>query len=258
MLAMRKIFLFILIFSATVGCAANATSTVTPPIAPSPTPEPIVVAVSPVLGNFWGEILRACAWGQPQTLLLTEEAASLYPDVSNADLTLWWGNPNDYPLLSEPGVFATSLGEESLVIIVHQDNPLTSLTAQNLQDIYSAQVQTWRQVTAQNALGEIQVWIYPNAHPLRHAFDQVILPQENLTSYAHLAPSPEAMLEAVRENPSAIGYVPRQFLIAGTNVKEIPLQPRSEGFRQPILGIAAEEPGGNLAELLLCLQINFP
>lgn len=253
-MTMRKIFLAIFILSSAIGCTTNATSTP----APSPTPEPITVAVSPVLGNFWEEILHACAWGQPQTLLVIEEAPSLYPDVAKVDLTLWWGIPNEYPHLREPGAAVFSLGAESIAIVIHEENPLTSLSVQDLQKIYNARVETWRQVSEKNALGEIQVWTYPYAHPLRNAFDLTVLPPENLTSYARLAPSPEAMLEAIQENPSAIGYIPNHFFFKDSEVKKIPLQPQPAGFRQLILGITTEEPEGNMAALLHCLQTNFP
>lgn len=247
------------------GCAARPNPT--PNAAPMPTPEPISVALSPVVGESGRYILRTCAWGLPQIVLLTEEAPSLYPDVSGVDLTLWWGIPNEYPALSEPGLVAVPLGEESVSLVVHIDNPISTLNIQDLRAIYTAQVRDWAEISSKdlpdaNAQGEIQVWAYPSAHPLRHVFDQAILPHAGLTAYAQLAPSPTAMLQAIQENPAAIGYLPGSFPLTGTRVKKIPLQPEAEGvqsqLRLPILGILPGEPEGNLASLVHCLQSNWP
>jgi len=247
---MRNLLLTILLFCLLAGCSIP-----TPTPAPNPTLEPIRVAISPVVGESGKYILHTCAWGFPSIVLFTEEESFLSPSV-DVDLTLWWGNPNDYPTLNKPGVVAVPLGTESISIIVHQDNPITTFNAQDLYGIYTAQVRDWAEVSSENIQGEIQAWTYPNAHPLRQVFDPAIIPQNELTSHAQLAPSPTAMLEAIQDNPGAVGYVPSDFPVP--EAKKISFQPQLEGFRQPILGITTGNPEGNLAALLYCLQNNFP
>ena len=252
-MTIRILIPVILILSILSGCAATSG----PVSTPTPTPEPITVVISPVVGESGRFILRTCAWGLPSTVLLTEEASYLSLSA-DADLTLWWGNPNADPIFNDPAVVAVPLGMESISIVVHPSNPLSTLNAQDLQDIYNAQVRDWAEISGKAAQGEIQVWAYPSAHPLRLVFDQALLPQKQLTPHVRLAPSPEAMLEAIQEDPAAIGYLPSSFPITGTRVKKIPLQPQPEGLQQPILGIVTAEPEGNLAALLRCLQTNFP
>lgn len=266
-LSSRSLYVFA-IYCALLGTTAlgmifvsSYASPPTPTAAPSPTPDAIFVAISPVVGESGRQILRTCAWGLPKIVLQTKETVALFPDPSDADLTLWWGIPNEYPALSEPDVTAVTLGAESVSLIVHQANPINALNAKQVKEIYTAHIRGWDEISESNELGEIQTLAYPATHPLRSVFDNIITPQSRLSPYALLAPSPSAVLEVVQENPAAIGYLPSSFPVTG--VKKIPLQAapggvQQENLEQPILGVFRGELKDGLAAMTHCLQTNFP
>jgi hypothetical protein len=68
-----------------------------------------------------------------------------------------------------------------------------------------------------------------------------------------LAPSPIAMLQAIREDPQAIGFIPRRALDSSVKTLEIPDVPL-EILTHPILVLTPAEPTGALKSILLCLQ----
>jgi hypothetical protein len=67
------------------------------------------------------------------------------------------------------------------------------------------------------------------------------------------APDPQAVLEAVGENPAALGFLPRRSLSDG--VKEIEIQDLEPGaLRRPVLALTKSEPEGPINRWLGCLQ----
>jgi hypothetical protein len=73
---------------------------------------------------------------------------------------------------------------------------------------------------------------------------------------AYLVPDPEAMVEAVRADPGAIGYLPASWL-TNTAVRSITLETEVlHALLQPILVISHHEPQGLERILISCLQAN--
>ena len=77
--------------------------------------------------------------------------------------------------------------------------------------------------------------------------------EQRFSRLAHIAASPQAMLEAVNQTPGAIGFLPRSWISQG--VAAIQLGPDlQKSTRKPLLALTKKEPEAGLQALLACLQ----
>jgi phosphate transport system substrate-binding protein len=180
--------------------------------------------------------------------LYVDEVSATSLDFRSVDLAFRIGN--------EVGsYFAAPVGYEQIVVIVNADNPLSRLSIDQLQVLFTGQLTQWDVLGGSQQMA--QVWSYPEGDDVRQVFDDAILGGQRLTTFAQLAPDPQAMLEAVSDDPAAIGYLPERWLKDGLNpnVRVLPLaQTLADSLRQPILALAVTEPEGITRTLLLCLQ----
>jgi DNA-binding transcriptional LysR family regulator len=205
---------------------------------------PLTVAFTPSLQPI-SIALNACVADFPQMALLVEEIPA--PSIQNqsSDLKIWLGDPPDHDW------FATPLAWEQIVIIVHPSNPLTSMSGENLSDLFTGRIKRWSELGGDE--GEVVVWIYPKGDEIRQIFETNIMNGNQFSSQALLAPDPEAMLEAVAKDPVAIGFLPDAWITP--QVKSIQVIPDlSNRLRQPVLALTAGEPHGLVRSYLLCLQ----
>ncbi|MBI2845374.1 MAG: phosphate ABC transporter substrate-binding protein [Chloroflexi bacterium] len=100
---------------------------------------------------------------------------------------------------------ATLLAWDSLAIIVHPDNPVNSLTLDQIRSIFSGSTLSW--IDAGGGEGQIQVVTREEGSGSRAAFQTLVLTSgERITSLAIVLPSDQAVGEYIARNPSAIGY----------------------------------------------------
>lgn len=223
------------------------------PAAPAPTPQatpqPLWVSYSPALRPLQAA-LHVCALEDERIALFVEEVPA--SAGAKGELRLWWGAP-------PAGKHAYQLGWDELVAVVHPENPLEKLDIQVLEQIMSGVTNSWEGIAqlegVQNAWagGEIQVWTYPSGDELRQVFDQALSGREIVYSFAWLAPDPQAMREAVANEPSAVGYLPASWL--DSSVKALKIEPSApEGLRQPLLLLSDGEPQAAPRAFAACLQ----
>ena len=101
-----------------------------------------------------------------------------------------------------PVPFAVAI--DAIVPIVHPANKVSNLTTQQLQDIYTGKVTSWKQVGGEDkpivvvgrdtSSGTFEVW------------EEKILKKEKVTPKAQVVASSGAMLQTVAKNKYAIGY----------------------------------------------------
>lgn len=224
--------LFLLAFILVSGCSAP------PPQPTAPTLTPLRIAITPALRSLYQPI-QTCAMLQPDTALLVDTTPAQALDLSLVDLAFRLGEP------SQTVEFSAPLAWEDLVVILHPENSIRSLGQEELLALFEGRVLNWDQIGGTSM--EAQVWAALEGSEPRQLFDRYVLSNRNLSPDAKLAPSPEAMLQAVAADPAAIGYLPRA--AATSEVRTIDL-----GVSQPILALAAEEPKGTALTLLVCLQ----
>lgn len=238
-----RAFLFVAAFTLGLltGCQPGLT------VQPIPSPQPIVVQVSPAL-VILQPLMKECAVSQGSTGLVLIETPAQAFDLESADIGLRWS------LSADAGTYAAQIGIDELVVIVSFKNPLSEISLMDLQAIYTGRRTAWPGPTAE---GEIQPWVYPAGDDAQEVFNAII-PQKDTqaTRFVYTAPNPQTMLDAVAANPNAVGFVPRRWL--NEKVKEIRVSGVSaESMRAPILALSQSEPTGLTRDWLLCLQASL-
>jgi undecaprenyl-diphosphatase len=221
------------------------------PQPPLPTPQVFRLEITPAL-DWLDETLQQCATRNNIGLDFHRMSADNF-DPGASDFSLRWGAPESI------SGYSAVLGYDEWTIIVNPLNPLTSLTQSQLGGIYSGQVTLWSDLLPLDcpdcpALeGEIHAWMYPPGDDSLEILENEILRQPVTAPLVTLAPSPIAMLQAIREDPQALGFIPRRALDASVKTLEIPDVPL-EILTHPILVLTSAEPAGTMKSMLLCLQ----
>ncbi len=158
---------------------------------------------------------------------------------SNIDLFVRFGLEPDWP---GP---AYLLGEATLVLALHPDNPLRNLTEAEIRQIFSGAVENW------SALGgdplAIQPWTLGDGGDLQGLIAAEVLAGQLPRPETRLAASVEQMIEAIGADPAATAILPAAWLPADYN--SIPLT-----ARLPLFAHSRAEPQGAAAAWLACLQ----
>jgi hypothetical protein len=194
---------------------------------------------------------QTCAREQPQTVLFTQELPASSLSSTSAGLVFRLGEPD------EDLSYAVQVAQETLTVIVNADNPLESLTAEELRRIFSGEIKNWDEIGEFDA--NIQVWVYSKGDEITRIVDQTLLFGQNRSTEALLAADPAAMISGVESAPGATGIVPSAWLKQEPQdkmqVKTVRLERAlSISFRQPVLAITPGEPQGTERDFLSCLQ----
>ena len=102
------------------------------------------------------------------------------------------------------GLKETILAIDGIAIIVHNDNPVTDLTLQQIAAIFKGEITNWSEVGGKD--GEIVCIGREESSGTRDGFES-ITDTEGACKYRQELTSNGAVLTAVAENPNAIGYV---------------------------------------------------
>lgn len=212
----------------------------------APTPPPPItvrVAATDLTAPLLSDLMAAYAGANPGVTL----SPTVVPlSTLNSDLA---AGRADLALVARPDakLFATPLGYVSLAIVVNPANALASLSAAQAPTIFAGRVTDWAQVGGSS--GKIQVVSREDASDAARAFGVSALSGTLPTPNALVAPSWEAMREAVSQNPNAIGYLPLPELDA--TVKPVSVDAE---WRALIVAVAAREPTGPARDFLAWAQ----
>lgn len=105
---------------------------------------------------------------------------------------------------TDAGLTGTILALDGIAVVVNPENPVSELTGEQLLDIYTAAIQNWADVGGGDA--PISAVGREAGSGTREGFETAAGVNEN-AAYAQELTSTGAVLEAVRTNPNAIGYV---------------------------------------------------
>lgn len=213
---------------------------------PAPTLAPIFVRYTPALRPL-ETALQTCAGRIPEMALFSEELpAGHLPGIPKPGaIHLRLGEP------TEPIAYAAVLGEIQAAFIVHPDNPLPSLSDEEVAALFIGPEAGWESVGGPDA--PVHPYIFPAGDEIRELVDASLLEGAEISPLAGIAASPEHMLQLVAEDPNAIGYLPGNWLTE--EVKTLPIENTgSAGLRLPVLALTPREPEGLTASLLSCLQ----
>ncbi len=230
------------------GCTpAPANSTGRPPF------EIIEMQITPAL-EHWLPAVASCADGLPNFGVYTQVLARNQLELQEADLILRLGQRMD----SDP--HAAIMGYENLVVFTGDIVPVDTISLVSLQSIFTGEITNWEDVpeVIQDGLvinQEILTLAYPKNHELRVLFMRIFLDEQTIQSFPQIFSTINALEIILAENPYAIGFGLQSQLPDNGKLLEI-TDENVLPIQQYVLAITAQEPEGNLEQLLLCLQSN--
>jgi len=220
------------------ACTTPSTATI------PPSPAVLNVAYSPYLARIQ-DALHTCAVQLPQSAIFFDQVPGAEQNFTNPDLVIWWGDPP--PELD----FAFPLNEDQLVVILNPENPKQALNQAELISLFSGRIERWTEIGTLDE--QVKLWIFPENNLLSESFRKEVLDQGNFSRLASIAPSPQAMLEAVGAHPGAIGFLPRSWL--SSDVQPVQIDPDLQlAVQKPLLALTHDEPRAGLNDLVACLQ----
>jgi DNA-binding transcriptional LysR family regulator len=253
----RKTLLALLTALLVTACSNSFQSQTTPTADPDPLSAKIEYIAATQAVSIWTresltDFQQATGWTDFQLEFVAAEAPQRLLEEQDYALFIIAGLPPD-------GWFATPLGKDAIAVIVHPSNPVRDLDPNALGEIFTGRVQTWEDLAGRG--GFIQPVIPLEGDELRHQFERIYL-QGSYHLGSRLAPTPQAMLEIVAENPDAIGFVPLHTLdssvkalsIEGIRASDRSVSDGSYPLVFPILATAPEEPHGMLRSWLEWIQ----
>lgn len=152
-------------------------------------------------------------------------------------------------------LWTSGFAYESLVIVVHPDNPIANVTLIELRDIFQGRTFDW---TPFGGAGEVIPVSREENSIARRLFEERVMAGRAVTRNAMLKSSAQAVVDFVARTPGAIGYAPISQV--SDRVKVISLEgvipnPTTAangqyGLSSPLYLIARTEPQGDLRELV--------
>lgn len=144
----------------------------------------------------------------------TDEDVAAGADVeTGADPLIQMATPNANPATTidkgEETLQRAPIGIDGIAVVVHDDNPTTDLTAQQLQDLYSGRILDWRELDGFE--GEVRLVSREDGSGTRRAFESRVMGDKDVSLTAVVMPTSRDVIDYVSKNPFAIGYVSSAF-----------------------------------------------
>lgn len=107
---------------------------------------------------------------------------------------------------SEKDLIPTIIAYDAIVLVVHPTNPMTNITLQQIQGIFSYQIRDWSEIDP-NITGEITMITREEGSGTRGAFEELAMHQVEIAPRCLVQDSTGAVREIVADDPHAIGYI---------------------------------------------------
>ena len=223
-----------------------------PPVLPTPFPE---IVTTPEL-EAWttAQILTFRATKEDEAFgfgLQTMGLPAALDSTENGEMTLLVTAaepPEDW--------FATPLGPDPVVIIIHPDNPIQDLSTDQARDIFSGRSENWQDHSGPDLV--IQPVIPLEDAETRSFLQRHLLEDQRFASTALIGPTPIAVIELVQTNIGGIGMLPLSAVDNGGSLLTIDGYDPEQDDRYPwnleLLGTSPSEPTGEIREWLAWLQ----
>jgi hypothetical protein len=202
---------------------------------PSPVAETITIQYTPA-AEPWLAALYYCAGS---TVVTADPRAADFLDPQATDLVIRLGQPGS--LAST----AYKIGSEDILVIINRQNPINTLTPDQVRGLFGGQIPTWKEINGSNAA--VQVWAFGSGEDVEQLFVQKALGGSPVTSMARLATGPGEMLQAIGNDVNAVGLLTRHWKTG--NVVDV-----FTVATVPVLALSAKEPREAVQGILACLQ----
>ncbi len=112
------------------------------------------------------------------------------------------------------------VARDGIAVVVNPSNPVTTLTLEQLDKIYTGQYDNWKQVGGQDA--QIVVLSRESSSGTYVFFQEHVLKKKDYTPNARLMPATSAIIQSVAADAQSIGYVGLGYAVeAGDKVRMI-------------------------------------
>jgi len=157
---------------------------------------------------------------QPYAEILAEEFALIYPEGkidiqgggSSSGITAAETGTADIGMSSrllkesEKNFWVIEIAKDGLAVVLNRQNPIDSLTLEQVCDIYSAKTVNWRELGGQNA--KIHVIAREEGSGTRSAFEDLVMGKDRrITPRAIVQDSNGAVRQLVSDDPNSIGFI---------------------------------------------------
>jgi phosphate transport system substrate-binding protein len=109
------------------------------------------------------------------------------------------------------------IGTDGIVIALNNENNITDLSTEQLKDIFSGKITNWEEVGGADA--PIHVIVRESGSGTLSSFQSLVMEKTNIIKDAIVQSSTEAVKQAVKQDPYAIGFV--SFSHMSSDVKAI-------------------------------------
>jgi phosphate transport system substrate-binding protein len=103
------------------------------------------------------------------------------------------------------------IGLDGLAIIVHPSNVITDLSLLQLRDLFSGDIFDWAELGGER--GEVLLISREDGSGSRALFEERVMGDEPVSLTAVVMPTSADMVDYVAQNPFAIGYVSRAYVL---------------------------------------------
>lgn len=132
-------------------------------------------------------------------------------DVSRGRVTLGMSSRDPKP--ADPGgIVFNKIARDAVCVITNRSNPLSSLSQQQVQDIFSGRIRSWGQVQGSRTSGPIDLVVRTAASGTQDAFQNIFMGQTlRVAGSATTKSSNGLQAQTIKSDPNAIGYASFHF-----------------------------------------------
>jgi phosphate transport system substrate-binding protein len=126
------------------------------------------------------------------------------------------------------------IGYDALAVVIHPENPVTRLTRQQLEQIYTGKINNWKEVGGTDM--KIVVYCRETSSGTYEFFKEHVMKNKNYATTALAMPATGAIIQSVKQTKGAIGYVGLAYL--NKEVKAIHVSYDGKTFVEPTVANA--------------------
>ncbi len=132
-------------------------------------------------------------------------------DVARGRVSI--GNSSRDPKSADPGgIVFNKIARDAVCVVTNRSNPLSNLSQNQIQDIFSGRIRSWSKVPGAKVGGTIDLVVRTPASGTQDAFQNIFMGQTlRVAGSATTKASNGLQAQAIKSNPGAIGYASFNF-----------------------------------------------
>ncbi len=173
-------------------------------------------SVAPLTAKLIPAYLKGAGKGKAVFTLYQGGSDVGVADVAAGRVVL--GESSRDPKPSDPGGLSWyKIARDAICIVTHPSNTISNLTADQVKGLFSGSITNWNQIPGSPRSGSINIVVRTAASGTQDAFEKLFMGTTKVASSASQKASNGLIQQAVKDDPTAVGYVSEAF-ISGTNV----------------------------------------